>query len=191
MKQCRECGTLSYDDTDFCYICGAKFNDCEKGSSEYLAVESVSEDHRLEKHIPEVTEIDSGEMRIRFDGIYQYKYPDYSSYLRFIADGKVVEVVSTGIPSQVGQWLNHERERFGYYTIQDGIVSFTITGSTGKVSYAGKILKDAIEINVISHINGYSANNLRYSFCSQSGFNSGSNHCFLQVLFPESCRMKM
>lgn len=25
MKQCRECGTLSPDDTVFCYICGTKF----------------------------------------------------------------------------------------------------------------------------------------------------------------------
>lgn len=25
MKQCRECGTLSPDDTEFCYICGMKF----------------------------------------------------------------------------------------------------------------------------------------------------------------------
>ncbi len=25
MKQCRECGTLSLDDTIFCYICGTKF----------------------------------------------------------------------------------------------------------------------------------------------------------------------
>lgn len=25
MKRCRECGTLSPDDTAFCYICGTKF----------------------------------------------------------------------------------------------------------------------------------------------------------------------
>ncbi len=25
MKQCRECGTLSPDDTVFCYICGTRF----------------------------------------------------------------------------------------------------------------------------------------------------------------------
>ena len=32
MKQCRECGTLSPDDTVFCYICGTKFpeNDAEE-----------------------------------------------------------------------------------------------------------------------------------------------------------------
>ena len=27
MKQCRECGTLSPDDTVFCYVCGMKFPD--------------------------------------------------------------------------------------------------------------------------------------------------------------------
>lgn len=32
MKQCRECGTLSSDDTVFCYICGTRFpeNDAEE-----------------------------------------------------------------------------------------------------------------------------------------------------------------
>lgn len=25
MKQCRECGTLSSDETVFCYVCGTKF----------------------------------------------------------------------------------------------------------------------------------------------------------------------
>ena len=25
MKQCRECGTLSNDDTVYCYVCGTKF----------------------------------------------------------------------------------------------------------------------------------------------------------------------
>lgn len=29
MKQCRECGTLSADDTVFCYICGTKFPENE------------------------------------------------------------------------------------------------------------------------------------------------------------------
>ncbi len=29
MKQCRECGTLSTDDTVFCYICGTKFSENE------------------------------------------------------------------------------------------------------------------------------------------------------------------
>ena len=27
MKQCRECGTISSDDTEYCYICGTKFRD--------------------------------------------------------------------------------------------------------------------------------------------------------------------
>lgn len=27
MKQCRECGTISPDDTIFCYVCGTKFID--------------------------------------------------------------------------------------------------------------------------------------------------------------------
>lgn len=168
MKQCRECGTLSHDDTVFCYICGTKFNDCEEDSSDFTVTvaESLDEGQGANKAIQEEIEVDVGEGRILFDGVYQYRYPDYSSYLRFFADGKVVEVGSTGTPSQVGQWLNHDYESFGFYTIKDGTVSFRITSSSGQVSYSGRVLKDAIEINMTSHINGYSANNLRYVFCS-------------------------
>lgn len=92
MNQCKECGTLSPDDTVFCYICGTKFNDYEKDSSDHATVESLVEDQRPDKNIPETTEADAGEGRILFDGVYQYRYPNYSSYLRFFADGKVVEV---------------------------------------------------------------------------------------------------
>ena len=104
------------------------------------------------------------EERIRFDGVYQYRHYDYSSYLRFFSDGKVVEVPSTGTASQVCRWLNHNYESFGFYTINNGTVSFTITSSEGQVNYSGRILKDAIEINLTSHINGHRANNLRYIF---------------------------
>ncbi len=165
MKQCRECGTLSPDDTVFCYICGTKFNDFEENLSDYASVESLTEDQESGKNIPATSESDTGEGIILFDGVYQYRYPDYSSYLRFFPDGKVVEVGSTGTPSQVGQWLNHEYESFGFYTIENGAVSFVITSSSGQVSYSGRIFKEAIEIDMTSHINGYSASNLRYSFC--------------------------
>lgn len=118
------------------------------------------------KDISEEIKVDISEGRILLDGVYQYRYPDYSSYLRFFADGKVVGVSSIGTPSQVGQWLNHDYESFGFYTIKDGTVSFRITSSSGQVRYSGRVLKNAIELNITSHINGYSANNLRYSFCS-------------------------
>lgn len=166
MKQCRECGTLSPDDTVFCYICGTKFNDHEEDSSDYAAVESLTEDQGSDKNIRVTAESDTGEGKILFDGVYQYRYPVYSSYLRFFADGKVVEVSSTGTPSQVGQWLNHEYESFGFYAIKDGTVSFVITSSSGKVSYSGRIFEEAIEIDMTSHINGNSSSNLRYNFCS-------------------------
>lgn len=166
MKQCRECGTLSPDDTVFCYICGTKFNDYEEDVSDYASVESTTEDQGSDKDVRTMAESNTGEGKILFDGVYQYRYPDYSSYLRFFPDGKVVEVGSTGTPSQVGQWLNHEYESYGYYNINDGAVSFVITSSSGQVSYSGRILKEAIEIDITSHINGYSASNLRYNYCS-------------------------
>lgn len=62
-------------------------------------------------------------------------------------------------------WLNNEFEANGFYTIQNDVINFTITSPSGRVSYSGRILKEALDIDVTSHINGYSASNLRYDFC--------------------------
>lgn len=40
MKQCRECGTLSPDDTVFCYICGARFRATDEKSENAIEVGS-------------------------------------------------------------------------------------------------------------------------------------------------------
>lgn len=73
MKQCRECGTLSSDDTVFCYICGTKFGNYEKGFSDYGSDEPIAEDYRSEKNNSSATEVDSDEENIRsiFSGYSQ------------------------------------------------------------------------------------------------------------------------
>lgn len=101
-----------------------------------------------------------------YDGFYQYAYPDCTSYLRFFPDGKVVSATSTGTPEQVARWLDHEYEENGVYTIEDGVLKFTITSSNGQVSYTGKILDGSIEMDVISYINGNISNDRVYDFVS-------------------------
>ncbi len=110
---------------------------------------------------------ENGVGKLLFNGVYQYKNPEYSHfrYLRFFADGKVVGVSSDGTPEKVAQWLDHEYEDQGVYTVKNDVVKFVLTSSYGKVSYIGKIVNEAIDIDVVSNINGYRASGLRYIFC--------------------------
>ena len=43
MKQCRECGTLSPDDTVFCYICGTKFPELPEGVKQSQLKNAIKE----------------------------------------------------------------------------------------------------------------------------------------------------
>lgn len=167
MKQCKECWTLSPDNTIYCYICGTKFNDSERSAVDNATTVELqsTEQKSYNKSILEETKADIGDGMLLFNGVYQFKYPEYSSYLRFFADGKVVEVSSTGTPEQVAQWLNHDYESNGFYTVESDVVRFTITSSSGQVSYSEKIHEEDIDIDLISHINGYNASGLRYCFC--------------------------
>ena len=42
MKQCRECGTLSRDETVFCYICGTKFSELSEDATSSQVKEAVN-----------------------------------------------------------------------------------------------------------------------------------------------------
>lgn len=166
MKQCRECGTLSSDDTIFCYVCGTKFNESEKIALGTMAGETLSaEQNSSNQSILGVNDDGIGNSRLLFNGVYQYKDEGYSSYLRFFSDGKVVGTSSTGNPVQVSRWLNHDFDNNGFYTVNDNIINFTLTCSNGRVSYSGRLLREAIDIDTTSHINGRSAHNKRYNFC--------------------------
>lgn len=64
----------------------------------------VSAEHKFNnQNVLKVNGAYSGDGGLLFNGVYRYKYPGYSSYLRFFADGKVVEVESIGNPYQVAR----------------------------------------------------------------------------------------
>ena len=163
MKQCRVCGILSRVKTLLCCIRGTKLSDTADNATDEVLPMKQNVDN---KSSPEAANADVGNGKLLFNGVYQYKESNCSSYLRFFADGKVVEVSSTGTPAQVARWLNHNYQSYGFYAIENNIVKFTITSSCGKVSYSGRLDKEAIIIDVTSHINGYQESNLKYIFCS-------------------------
>ncbi len=106
---------------------------------------------------------------LRFDGLYECRYEDYSSYLRFFADGLVAEVSSTGTPEEVCRWLDRNWERQGNYRVSSGRISFDVFSPVGQVSFSGVILNsDVLLLDSCSRINGNSQKNLEYRFRSCS-----------------------
>jgi hypothetical protein len=100
-------------------------------------------------------------------GLYMSPDHDYTSYLRFTDDARVVATSSTGNPEQVARWLkpgpgNHSQ---GTYRLDRGEISFTTTSESGRISYRGLISHDASQLilTVHSQINGHRSREI-YSF---------------------------
>ncbi|MGH9300112.1 MAG: hypothetical protein ACRDZT_09360 [Acidimicrobiales bacterium] len=103
---------------------------------------------------------------VLFNGVYRAMHGDYSSYLRFYADGVVLEVGSTGSPTDVGQWLGRDRDDLGRgrYTLNGSTVRFAVTSGAGTVDYEGNVDESGrLELRSHSHINGHRSQN-EYSF---------------------------
>jgi hypothetical protein len=115
----------------------------------------------------EMADTEEGSPVLRFDGIYQSEreadgQPAYWSYVRFYADGAVIEVGSTGDPLQIRKWFtkeNNGNKNFsrGRYEIKDDQVAFSTTSDSGTVDYEGAVHKDGLVLRSYSHINEYRA----------------------------------
>ena len=101
---------------------------------------------------------------LRFDGLYINSSDGVSRYLMFTSNGDVHEVSSTGTPEQVIRWLA-EKGNKGTYTLEPGqVIRFTSVSSSGAVEYQGRLEGDSLLLDIHSHINGYRASGVRYSF---------------------------
>src|SRR5256885_15297713 len=67
---------------------------------------------------------------VRIDGVYQSKkISDYYSYLRFFADGSLIDASSSGTPDDIFKWFNKEWAKNSYaskgtYTISGSNIQF-------------------------------------------------------------------
>lgn len=85
---------------------------------------------------------------LRFDGLYFADKGYYHSYMKFSADGTVVDGHGEGI------WNNPAKvSSSGRYEIHDSKITFTLHSSQGKVDYEGTIEKHALKLQWYSHIN--------------------------------------
>lgn len=96
---------------------------------------------------------------LRFDGLYRAQELSSRSYLRFYADGTVIQASTSGNPEQVARWFDktHTEVPRGTYTVQGRSIEFSTVSSEGAVAYKGQMVDDTIELSSHSHINGHKA----------------------------------
>lgn len=94
---------------------------------------------------------------IRFDGIYQAKHDDYSSYLRFYENNIAQGYISVDSPEIAARSLNLKNEisSKGEFSIQDSTILFSLESEDGVVDYKGSIKREKLLLNAHSHINNY------------------------------------
>lgn len=102
---------------------------------------------------------------LRYDGLYYAENSPCGSYLRFYADGTVLQASTSGRPEQIARWFSktHTEVPRGTYTVRGGSIGFSTVSSEGTVAYEGQVSGGAIDLNTHSHINGHKAQET-YSF---------------------------
>lgn len=101
---------------------------------------------------------------LRFDGVY--RSDDGGSvrkYLRFYADGTVLAMPSTGVPSRT--WFAAETPELstGTFRRTDDRIWFTSRSPSGQVEYDGFVTPDGLQLEITSRINGHrSVSSLRF-----------------------------
>jgi hypothetical protein len=106
------------------------------------------------------TEGGSAASGLQFDGVYQLKSTldsggDYSTYLRFFPDGRVLSVSAMGTPEDAYEWSNGDARGFstGTYEVTNGRLTFSVTSDAGTVDYEGTVEDGAVALESYSHIN--------------------------------------
>ena len=93
---------------------------------------------------------------LRFDGIYQSKLDDYSSYIRFFEDGTVITAHSKTSPQSMKKWFIKDTIKSGVgkgnFILSSNRIKFTTTSFSGIVEYEGRIYRNKMVIEAYSHI---------------------------------------
>ena len=119
----------------------------------------------------------AGDPLLRFDGLYQSAAENANAtsqlqifrYLRFYADGTVIDVSSSGTPAEVKSWFakGHASVSPAPYQLAGNDLHFTIKSGRVTVKYQGKIDADGLlHLHSKSYFNQHEAD-LTYSFVAQ------------------------
>ena len=166
MKQCKECGTLSSDDTVFCYICGTKFTDNQSekiiGSGETTSNLTSMDQMRLPNH---VLAVNAAAESLNMNGVYYFMEGGFRYLLKFSPNGDVQGTSDTNamIPSPTEIRSITYRDH-GRYSVNNLQLIFSLSNQQGQVDYWGQISDGKLILNLHSHINGHQATNQEYKF---------------------------
>lgn len=109
---------------------------------------------------------------LRTDGLYASKFPvDYGaflsfSYLRFYADGTVIESTVHGErTNEIMSWFNKTNRRVakGHYSLSGTSIEFSVRSEAGVVNYWGEVAGEELHLEFLSQINGNRGDD-EYSF---------------------------
>lgn len=104
---------------------------------------------------------------LRTDGLYWSSPADTSKdggpplisrgYLRFYADGTVLDVTSTGAPSDLRRWFYRGRRNLGVgrYVIEGQQIRFSVFFENGQIDFAGTAETDSLRLHVVPQPNGH------------------------------------
>jgi len=102
-----------------------------------------------------------------YRGIYYKKMKNFTMYLRFFEDGRVISVNVPGKYIDINRWFNTTyRENYGKYSINGNIISFTTRAEEGSVEYSGVIGKKNLTLTIRSLINDHVEKNVNFKFAS-------------------------
>lgn len=165
MKQCRVCGTLSSDDTVFCYICGTKFSNTKPENiieNTDNTCELVNSSQPINANPYQSHQIDAN---LKMSGVYYFIENGFRYLLKFSDNGDVQGTSDTNavMPSPT-EIQNRTYRDHGRYSVENQQLTFSLSNQQGQVDYWGQILKDKIVLNSHSHINGYRGTNAEYLF---------------------------
>jgi hypothetical protein len=79
----------------------------------------------------------------------------YYRYLRFYADGVVLEVTSMGQPHEVVRWFERDNPRVakGFFaTNEEGVTHFAVTTEYGVVVFEAEFQGERLCVDIYSHI---------------------------------------
>lgn len=165
MKQCREYGTLSPDDTVFCYICGTRFpeNDAEEKNDDSEFRDLANNNESIISDSTHVYE--ANQSALRTNGVYYFIEGGFRYLLKFSSDGAVLGTSDTNSSIPSASSINGITYRDqGRYSIENGQISFSLIKQQGQVDYWGQVLNNELLLNLHSHLNGHRASNERYKF---------------------------
>lgn len=161
MKQCRVCGTLSSDDTVFCYICGTKFSNIKPEN----IIEVVDNTCELENPSQPINANPYQIGAPKMNGVYYFVENGFRYLLRFYDNGDVQGTSDTNVvmpsPTEIRNMTYRDH---GRYSVENQQLTFSLSNEQGQVDYWGQILKDKIVLNRHSHINGNRGSNEEYRF---------------------------